>query len=283
MRQNQLTSNGVLEQTDYSNFAPIAKKQVDMNNFGKEMKITESPNKKAHRDLHGVNHDWQYNNKEQIKKDYSNYTAKNQKHDFLRSNLDDHGYDLNRNMQNYDEYNEKLTKTIPSKNANQDKKLKHLGSNLEGYDPFSYYNHQTKGEIVDFDLGNLPSNIDRQRIKDVASVKHIVASDFDIDNLRGVATGDGRVKIRLNEGETIDQIRLNFLKAGYSVKNHELDARKKQVITGPEKELQGYHNMSAKDRKFHELQSKNPTAFGNHESYHEMDARRKNKLAGAAK
>lgn len=197
--------------------------------------------------------------------------------------MDEHGFDGNNNMKGFDEYNEKLTKNIPSKNANQERKLKHLGSNMEGYDPFSYYNHQTKGEIVDFDLANLPSNVDKQRIKDIAKVKHIVSTDFDIDNLRGVATGDGRVKIRLNEGETIDQIRLNFLKAGFAVKNHELNARKKQVITGPERELKGYHKMTAKDRKVYELQSKNPTAFGNHENYTEIDPKRKDKLAHGAK
>ena len=48
LRQNQLGSS-VLEQTDYSHFAPMQKKQVDMNNFGADRNRVTSP-KKATKD-----------------------------------------------------------------------------------------------------------------------------------------------------------------------------------------------------------------------------------------
>ena len=43
----------------------------------------------------------------------------------------------------------------------------------------------------------------------------------DSDNLKNVCAGTGRIKIRLNHGESLDKVKLNFLKEGISVAEHE--------------------------------------------------------------
>lgn len=97
MRQNQLHSE-VLEQTDYSNYAPLGRKQVDMNNmYSKPDGPKGSPNKKVvDRDLSYANGNWtSTDTKGQIKKDYTNYDRKDMKHQQMASSLDDHGFQHN--------------------------------------------------------------------------------------------------------------------------------------------------------------------------------------------
>jgi len=74
MRKNQLSSN-VLEQTDYSQFAPMTKKAVDMNNLGHKPDGPHgSPHKKVNRELESASGNWlNTDTKGQINKDYSNY------------------------------------------------------------------------------------------------------------------------------------------------------------------------------------------------------------------
>ena len=97
MKQNQLTS-GVLEQTDYSNYAPLSKNKVDMNNlYAKPDQPSGSPRKKvANPDLGFATGNWtNTDTKGQIKKDYSNYDRKDMKQMQMASSLDDHGYNHN--------------------------------------------------------------------------------------------------------------------------------------------------------------------------------------------
>lgn len=74
MKKNQLTSN-VLEQTDYSQFAPMTKNRIDMDNLGhKKDGPIGSPNKKVNRELTSGSGNWlDTDTKGQIGKDYSNY------------------------------------------------------------------------------------------------------------------------------------------------------------------------------------------------------------------
>jgi len=50
-------------------------------------------------------------------------------------------------------------------------------------------------------VSGLNQNCDEIQIKKIAGVKHVIATEIDFDNLRGVCKGTGRIKIRLNEGE----------------------------------------------------------------------------------
>ena len=66
------------------------------------------------------------------------------------------------------------------------------------------------------------------------------------------------MKIRLNEGETVEMVRANFIRAGYQVKSHVEDPRKKPTMTGPGKDDTSSKFMSAKDRRDYALQTKEP-------------------------
>jgi hypothetical protein len=90
-------------------------------------------------------------------------------------------------------------------------------------------------------------------LRRVANVKHVIESTVDEDNVKGICTGNGRIKIRLNEGETINQVRLNFVRAGYSIDLHNDDPRKRPAMTGPAKEDKKSANYNAKDTKSYEL------------------------------
>jgi len=50
--------------------------------------------------------------------------------------------------------------------------------------------------------------------------------------MKNVCSGTGRIKIRLNHGEDLDRVKLNFLKEGIHVKEHESDPRKRPIVTG---------------------------------------------------
>ena len=54
------------------------------------------------------------------------------------------------------------------------------------------------------DIKGLPENFDNIAFKKVANVKHVVSAEIQQDNVKGVCTGTGRIKVRLNEGETVN-------------------------------------------------------------------------------
>ena len=77
----------------------------------------------------------------------------------------------------------------------------------------------------------MPPNVDAIALRKLAGVKHIIETEFKHDAMKGVNTGEGRLKIRLNNGETAQQVQRNLLKAGIMVKNHVNKAGKKLQIT----------------------------------------------------
>lgn len=48
--------------------------------------------------------------------------------------------------------------------------------------------------------------MDAIALKRLAGVRHIIQADFKHDALKGVNTGEGRLKIRLNTGESAEQV-----------------------------------------------------------------------------
>lgn len=108
----------------------------------------------------------------------------------------------------------------------------------------------------------MPENCDEIKLKKAANAKHIISAEISVDNFLGKCKGDGRLKIRLNEGETTEQVRANLIRAGFQVKTHTEDPRKKPNMTNPiEKKEYGSHQMgnpgmSAKDKKRYELESR---------------------------
>ena len=60
----------------------------------------------------------------------------------------------------------------------------------------------------------------------------------------------------MNEGETIHQVRLNFVRAGYAVNVHSEDPRKRPDMTGPAKNDGAAAFLNAKDKKKYEMSTK---------------------------
>ena len=125
---------------------------------------------------------------------------------------------------------------VQAKNPNQNAKLSALSSNIGGADPNRFYTNKAKGEVIDFDLSGLPESADEISVKRQANVKHVISTELQFDNMKGICRGEGRIKVRLNEGETEEQVMSNFKKAGYIVKKHTEDPRKKPTFSGPAKE-----------------------------------------------
>jgi hypothetical protein len=48
----------------------------------------------------------------------------------------------------------------------------------------------------------------------------VVSTELNIDNFKGTCRGQGRIRIRLNDGESLDKVKENFAKAGLSVREH---------------------------------------------------------------
>ena len=175
----------------------------------------------------------------------------------LQSAFDTHNYGAYQTEKTPDDYAMKQATNIPARSTTQSAKMASLASNIGGHDATKYYNQEMpKGEVVDIDISGLPENCDDATVKRAANVKHFISSELQYDNFTGKCKGEGRLKVRLNAGETMEQIRINLLRAGISVKNHIEDARKKPAFTGPPKEENKFGGMNANERKHFANQTK---------------------------
>lgn len=87
-------------------------------------------------------------------------------------------------------------------------------------------------------------------------MKHVISVETKQDNLKGTCTGEGRIKVRLNEGETTQTIRDNLSKHGLMAAVHKEDPRKKPDLTGPKKDKGDHRYYGPKDKKAHEMATK---------------------------
>ena len=49
--------------------------------------------------------------------------------------------------------------------------------------------------------------MDEKEMKRISGAKHIISADIELDALKGICKGNGRIKIRLNEDEDKETIR----------------------------------------------------------------------------
>lgn len=98
---------------------------------------------------------------------------------------------------------QELASPVVARHPNKNKALTALSSSIGGADPNRFYGSNIgTGEVLDFDITNLPENADEIMVKKQANVKHVISTEVQYDNMKGVCKGEGRIKIRLNEGET---------------------------------------------------------------------------------
>lgn len=73
-------------------------------------------------------------------------------------------------------------------------------SSMAGYN----LRENSKPDVIELDLSGLGANVDAQEVRKMAGVRHVISSTVDEDNMKGTCTGTGKVKVRLNHGETRD-------------------------------------------------------------------------------
>lgn len=115
--------------------------------------------------------------------------------------------------------------------------------------------------VVDLTLKNLPGNADLIGVKKMSGARHVISAHLDEDNMKGICTGTGRIQIRLNANENLDDIELNFASKGVCAQEHESDPRKKPAMTGPPKEF-AKEITNTRSRKQQFLQTTGGGIFG---------------------
>ena len=130
------------------------------------------------------------------------------------------------------------------------------------------YNKQenARPEVYELSLSGLGSNMNAQEVKKMAGVKHVIAASVVEDNMKGTCVGTGTVKVRLNHGETREQVELNFTKNGVAVREAAQDPRKRPALTGPPKEF-AKEVTNTKTQKQGFLQTTSADLFGNSGAY----------------
>jgi hypothetical protein len=51
----------------------------------------------------------------------------------------------------------------------------------------------------------------------MSGARHVISAALDEDNMKGICTGTGRIQIRLNQGENLDDITMAFASKGVMV------------------------------------------------------------------
>ena len=64
--------------------------------------------------------------------------------------------------------------------------------------------------VIDLELKNLGENVDKIEVKRMSGARHVINVALDEDNMKGTCRGTGRIQIRLNQNENLDDIQLNF-------------------------------------------------------------------------
>lgn len=61
---------------------------------------------------------------------------------------------------------------------------------------------------MDLVISGLPAEMRAEDLKKLVSAKHVVEAGVEHDTIRNVCTGTGRLRVRLGDGENIDQVTL---------------------------------------------------------------------------
>jgi hypothetical protein len=115
--------------------------------------------------------------------------------------------------------------------------------------------------VVDLIVSNLGSNTTAEDLRRISGSRHVFDAAVDEDNLRGSCVGTGRLQIRLNHGESVEQVKLNFLREGITIQENVKDARKRPNVTQVPR-------CKSKEMKYHRLekqsflQTQHPETFG---------------------
>ena len=209
---------------------------------------------------------------EPVRKNYDGYNANSQ----LHANLASSGFDApdrpttaSRAKSTF-ENQPAESYVIPGRETKATKQAMLASNNpLTGESSLKAYNRivaPSEVRVVDLQLQNLPANSDLIGIKKISGAKHVINVALDEDNMKGICTGTGRIQIRLNQDENLQDIELAFARKGISASEFSLDSRKKPVMTGPPKTF-AQEITNTRERKQTFLQTTDNGIFGQRGGY----------------
>lgn len=165
-------------------------------------------------------------------RDAPNFDRKEAKVSNLKSSLDTYNYDPAQYQQEPEpvekvEFNNISKKTTAIK-------VKELCSDVLGTGSAAakYANMDNKETVVvDLDLKNLKETTDKEEIKKISGVKHVISAAVDTDSIRNVCVGTGRIKMRLGPDDDLECIKFQYQKKGITVEEHSENPCKKSAFT----------------------------------------------------
>lgn len=114
-------------------------------------------------------------------------------------------------------------------------------------------------------IKGLPKHADEILLKKAAQIKHVISVKVDHDSITNDCLGTGRVKLRLSPEEDIENVKMGYVKEGYSVVEYQGDMKKKSAFTqemrtmSPQKKFE----TDARMARIQNLASGSPEIFGN--------------------
>lgn len=124
--------------------------------------------------------------------------------------------------------------------------------------------------MFDLIITGLPQDAQTSHLKQIAQAKHVVEATVENDSIKNVCTGVGRVKVRLGEGEDLEQVKINFLRAGLQVHDMNQNQNLKPVFSYKQSLMDRSPQrtqIDAKQQKVQNLQTTQPETFGNNSSF----------------
>lgn len=113
--------------------------------------------------------------------------------------------------------------------------------------------------VIDLQLSGLPTNTDNITVKKMSGARHVIQVKLDEDRMKGTCKGTGRMQIRLNQNQNLEDIKANFAIKGINVNEFEADVGRKPNMTAPPKKF-GQEITNTRKQKQAMLKSSN--AFG---------------------
>ena len=87
-----------------------------------------------------------------------------------------------------------------------------------------------KFEIIDLDIKNITPYMDQLDLKQISGAKHIISTEIGHNSMKGHNSGDARIKFRINEGDSYDQVLYNLKNKGFIVSQHKKDGERKPTM-----------------------------------------------------
>jgi hypothetical protein len=102
--------------------------------------------------------------------------------------------------------------------------------------PFEKYSYckdakQANNNVYDLVISGLPHDAQTSHLRQIAGAKHVVEATVESDSIKNVCTGVGKVRVRLGEGEDLEQVKVNFLSAGLQVHDANYNSNLKPVFS----------------------------------------------------